>query len=559
MKRLSRLVFATAVLAGAGLGARAAPTPQLAWRAPSGELATPAGARLPAQVPLGSTWKLFVYGYLVTTGAQEPLYRCGNVKREPGDEYCCEPGESIGRDAALQRSCGAYFEPRRLKLDADNWQRFWADRQAPAWLQALPALRPASTVPVPALLEALQRMPDAGRLAAREALLPNTLREPALLAALGSGPRFKTWSWTDAQGERFGGAAGWLADGTAFWIGGAGTGQQVMQRDAARLTRDWAGTGQLTARPDAATLQAQPCVDVRFFARYPLARVLRRNGQPAAAGPLNEPGTYTLKFANGQQLVVPSQPGLLLTGSPIAPRLQARMTLEEYVARVVDREGVATETAAARALAIAARSWLQQNAVPSVSQGCLMVDDDSRAQRVSPRPPSPAAESAARFTAGLVLRGAPVRYALDRSDAKAEAQLLGWREAVAASRAGQGMEALLRQAFPTATLTGWQAQGDCQPLPLAAQWLTDRMPRWQRQLRREVGYEPLDAPPQVCQLEVGTPHADLRRSRLWLREWQTRDGRVTLIHEYLHLAFRRHPRGQDENDIERLAQQLADL
>ena len=108
-------------------------------------------------------------------------------------------------------------------------------------------------------------------------------------------------------------------------------------------------------------------------------------------------------------------------------------------------------------------------------------------------------------------------------------------------------------------LAGLQGEGDCQPLPLAAQWLTERLPRWQRRLRREVGYEPLDAPPQVCLLQAGTPHADLRRSRVWLREWQTRDGRVTLIHEYLHLAFRRHPRGQDENDIERLAQQLADL
>ncbi|MFG6488357.1 DUF2300 domain-containing protein [Roseateles sp. BYS78W] len=545
------VAFAAAVLATAG--ATAAPIPQLAWRAPNGVLMTSIGAKLPAQVPLGSTWKLFVYGYLTATGAREPVYRCGVAKREPGEEYCCDPGESIGRDAALQRSCGAYFEPRRLAINAAAWQRFWVDRQAPAWLQSLPALQPATTVPVPALLEALQRMPDAARLAARDALLPNTLREPGLLDTLGSGPRFKTWSWTDAGGERWGGSAGWLADGTPFWIGGPGTGQQVMRRDAVRVVQGWRDGGLLSVEPDAAALQAQPCVDVRFFARYPLARVLRRNDQPAARGPLTEAGPYTLQFANGQSLMIPSQPGLLLTGSPTAPRLQARMTLEAYVARVVDREGVATETTAAQALAIAARSWLQQNAAPS--QGCLAVDDDSRAQRVSPLPPSPAARAAAAFTAGLVLRGMPVRYALERD----EAHLLGWREAVAASRAGQGMEALLRQAFPSATLAGWQGEGDCELLPLAAQWLTERQPRWERRLRREVGYEPLDAPPQVCLLQAGTPHADVRRSRVWLREWQTRDGRVTLIHEYLHLAFRRHPRGQDENDIERLAQQLADL
>jgi uncharacterized protein YfaQ (DUF2300 family) len=230
------------------------------------------------------------------------------------------------------------------------------------------------------------------------------------------------------------------------------------------------------------------------------------------------------------------------------------LTLEDYVARVVDREGDAAEPAAAQALAIAARSWLQQNAQAGHGSGCLAVDDDSRAQRASPRPPGEAARAAAAFTAGWVLRGTPVRYALERDDA----HLLGWREAVAASRAGQGVEAVLHLAFPTATLGGWQAAGDCEALPLATQWLVERLPLWRRWLRREAGYEPLEAPPQVCLLQWGTPHADLRRSRIWLREWQTREGRVTLIHEYLHLAFRRHPRSQDEADIERLAQQLAD-
>jgi uncharacterized protein YfaQ (DUF2300 family) len=550
MRLVPRSAATAAVLATAG--ALAAPAAQLAWRPSGGErVASPAGA-LPAQVPLGSTWKLFVYAYLAANGAQEPAYRCSGTRREPGDEYCCDPGERITRDAALQRSCGAYFEPKRLALSGVSWQQFWAERQAPAWLQSLPALQPATTVPVPALLDALSRLPDASRLAARDALLPNTLRDPALLNAVGSGPRFKTWSWTDARGERWGGAAGWLADGTPFWLGGPGSGRQVLAREAPRLATAWRDAGLLSAAPDAATLQAQPCVDVRFFARYPLARVLRRDGQPAARGPLTGGGPFTLQFVNGQRLTVPAQPALLLGGPVNEPRLQARLPLEDYVARVVDREGDAAEPAAAQALAIAARSWLQQNAV--VAQGCLLVDDDSRAQRVSPRPPSEPARAAAAFTAGWVLRDTPVRYALARD----EAHLLGWREAVAASRAGQGVDAVLRQAFPTATLAGWQADGDCELLPLAAQWLTDRLPRWERRLRREAGYEPLDAPPQVCLLQAGTPHADLRRGRVWLREWQTRDGRVTLIHEVLHLAFRHHPRGQDENDIERLAQQLAD-
>ena len=57
---------------------------------------------------------------------------------------------------------------------------------------------------------------------------------------------------------------------------------------------------------------------------------------------------------------------------------------------------------------------------------------------------------------------------------------------------------------------------------------------------------------------MGTPHSDQRRLEIRVREWLSREGRVTLIHEYLHLAFRDHPRGRDEAYIEQLAQRLAD-
>ncbi|MEK8030020.1 DUF2300 domain-containing protein [Ideonella sp. DXS29W] len=554
-----RVGWAALALAGAS-GAWAAPTPSLVWRAADGSLAhAPAGTEPPANVPLGSVWKVFVYSYLQTTGAQEPAYRCERAQRDPGDEYCCDPGESIGRDAALQRSCGAYFEPKRLAIKDADWSKFWAARQAPGWLQSLSGMQPATQVPVSGLIEALNRVPYGARLAARQALLPNTLREVGLLGALGSSPRFKTWSWSDAQGERWGGAAGWLADGSPFWFGGPGTGRVALQRHADLLASAWSARGLLHAPPDAATLQAQPCVDVKFFSRYPLAAVTRDDNKPAPLGalvPLARGAAYTFRFANGTKLSVPGQPGFQLTGSEKAPRLEARLPLEEYVARVVDREGDGREVSAARALAIAARSWLKQNAAttPGADGACLDVDDDSRAQRVSPRPPTQAARAAAAFTAGLVLTGSPVRYQLDGN----EPQVMGWRQAVASSRAGVGVEALLRDAFPAASLSGWNDESDCQPLPRAVAWLVEREPRWRRVLRAEDGYEPLESPPQVCLLAQGVPHADLRRGRVYVREWTSREGRVTLIHEYLHLAFRRHPNGRDEAFVERLAQQLAD-
>jgi uncharacterized protein YfaQ (DUF2300 family) len=77
-------------------------------------------------------------------------------------------------------------------------------------------------------------------------------------------------------------------------------------------------------------------------------------------------------------------------------------------------------------------------------------------------------------------------------------------------------------------------------------------------LRTEAGFESTAAQLQVCQLMQGVPHADQRRLRIHVREWASREGRVALIHEYLHLAFRHHPRGQDEAFVERLAQALAD-
>lgn len=547
--------------------AQAAPPPQLVWQDGARLQAAPAAAAT-ARTPLGSTWKLFVHAYLVDTGAQEPPYRCEAAQRRSDDDYCCEPGESVDRDTALQRSCGAYFAPQRLKLDAAAWRRHWAGTApaiapaaktvatgtsgVPAWLPDLPALQPATEVPVAELLQALRRISDPARQAARQALLPNTLRDAGVLGALGSGPRFKTWSWHDARGERIGGAAGWLADGAPFWFGAGGTGRRALQAQAGWLATRWMPTGALTRADDAAGLQAQPCVEVAFFARYPLATLRRDDGRPLPEGPLPA-AALTLQFANGQALSMRGSPALQWRATDAGPRLTGRLPLEDYVARVVDREGDARETAAARALAIAARAWLLQNTAEH--GGCRPVDDDSRAQRVSPSPPTTAARAVAAFTAGLVLQGADVRYHRDT----AAPNQLGWLPAVEASRAGAGFEALLRQPWPAATLAGWHGGTDCIALPAAATWLAQREARWRDTLRREAGYEPPGAALQVCQLQHGVPHADQRRLRVHVREWASREGRVALIHEYLHLAFRHHPRGHDEAFVEALAQRLADL
>ena len=124
-------VFAAALVMLPGQVAQAAPTTQLVWLqddAPVGverigqqDQAAPATLR----TPLGSVWKLFVYSYLHAHGATETPYRCAAGQRKTDEEYCCDPGERIERDAALARSCGPYFEPARVGIDAQAWADYW--------------------------------------------------------------------------------------------------------------------------------------------------------------------------------------------------------------------------------------------------------------------------------------------------------------------------------------------------------------------------------------------------------------------------------------------------
>mgnify|MGYP001579509420 CR=1 FL=1 len=167
-----------------------------------------------AATPLGSLWKLWVYTYLADgayardRGKDEEPYTCqGN---NPEEVYCCSAkGETLQRDQALAKSCGLYFDPVRLKLDASQWRRFWHSRATPAGLEDLANLRPNFSLPIPELLRALADLPAQNQ--ARQALLAVMLAgDPPYVEQLGSSLRVKTWSWRDAQGANIGGFAGWL-------------------------------------------------------------------------------------------------------------------------------------------------------------------------------------------------------------------------------------------------------------------------------------------------------------------------------------------------------------
>lgn len=561
-RRRAALVLALSLATGA---AHAAAALDLAYRdEASGEVVYRAfdagarplpGAQPPAAVPLGSLWKLFVFAWLAENGAPAPDYVCragrggdaASRRLREEESYCCETGGSIGRDAALVSSCGLFFAPQRLGIDAAGWRDFWAERAGAApWLAELGAMQADTAVSPASLIAALEAVPPRARAQAAGVLLARAFGpggEAGAVRALGGRLRVKTFSWyRPGTRERYGGGAGWLADGTPLWFGGGGTGQQVLARHAGTLA---------AALPQGGGGLAPGCVEVAFFSRYPLLRVDGPDGRPARAGMLR--GRHVAVFDNGVALPFRAAGDLRLSMEDGQPRVQGRFGVDEYVARVLDREADAGETEAARALAVVARSYLFNEAA---RQGnCLAIADSSRTQRVSPSPPSAAALAVAAFTSELVLRGAAVGYHLDTPGP----DRLVWREAVAAGRAGEHWDAMLRRAFPAADLVAARdpAGLPCERLEPAERWLAAQAPRWQRLLAGLPGFE-APAAPLVCRLAWGRPFSELDRGRIHVRELRTAEDRITLAHEYLHLGLRHHPASGDEALVERWARRLAE-
>lgn len=506
------------------------------------------GAR---QVPLASLWKLFVYVYASDNKVAMPDYRCGG--RDPEEVYCCDAGQSIGHDAALAQSCGPFFSPKRLMIAPASWRQYWTGRlgAAPAgdfsWLSDPAQLAPARTVRLDSLLRALDRIPAASRVDAEAALLRVVLdgRGAGTARWFGSQLRVKTYSWHEQRrtDERIGGAAGWLADGTPIWFGGAGGSSNVFEQWAPRLA---------ASLPPVGAADDGGCVVVDYFKRYPI-RTVRGERGVAVPGPLN--GRYHVQFDNGQNLALRSTGELMLLQEKGGrPQLRGRFGVNEYVARVLDREANANEPEAAKALAIAARTYLQQNAVTVA--GCQQIADSSATQRVSPSPATPAALAIARWTDQLIVDGVTVRYHSNQ----ASEGTMAWSEAVRQARQGKHYDELLAAAYPGGALSTFGNTGArCRRLAQNEDWLARSVPRWQRALLREAGYEAPPQAPLVCALQSGAPYSEQSRNRIYMRPLATREDRITLAHEYLHLGLRNHPRGQDEEYVERLARRLVDL
>jgi len=498
------------------------------------------------RTPLGSTWKLFVYAYDVESRAEAPAYHCGTARRA-GEEYCCEPGQSVGRDAALARSCALYFEPLRLGIEPAAWRRFWEARTDPtaAWLADLARLRPETSVSVDELLHGLAAVPGVSRSAAFRALLPVQIDGygQGALRHLGGALRVKTFTWSRPRrpGTSIGGGAGWLVDGTPVWFSARGSSRTVLTRDAEQLAA-WLPAP--TRGPD-----DEPCVTVDFFDRYPI-RALDRLPSRTAASPGSLRGRYRVLFESGTALVFESGGELRLEFEGARLRIRGQLGLDEYVARVLDREADPGAGEAARALAVVARTWLVQHA--AFEGGCFRVADSTRAQRVSPSPATNAARQVSVFTDGIVLGGEDVRYRLEGGGPG----VLAWNTALAQAREGRRYDEILSLAFPAATLAALTGERECLRLPDVEAWLARATSRWRRSLSSEDGFEPPEQALTVCGLGHGSPYVDRSRLRVYVRGARSRDERVTLAHEYIHLGFRFHPHGDDEAFVERIARTL---
>jgi uncharacterized protein YfaQ (DUF2300 family) len=131
---------------------------------------------------------------------------------------------------------------------------------------------------------------------------------------------------------------------------------------------------------------------------------------------------------------------------------------------------------------------------------------------------------------------------------------LSWKKAVA--QAGQGMrfDEILRRSFEHASLAAVNGEAECRPLVEAESWLQAQARRWRYALLSEPGF--VAPQPRVCLLSHGNPYSDLSRQRIYVRGLNSLNSRITLAHEYLHLAFSAYPSGQDENYIEQWARRL---
>lgn len=495
--------------------------------------------------PLGSLWKVFIFAYLVEESRPENPYQCSG--RDPDEIFCCKPGSSIDRDGALAQSCGPYFESARLRVDSGQWKKFWSTKipQAPQWLLNLNALKPEIRVSVEQLLRLLQAVRSSfSHFSKIEAALVGTVTRGTATEALsrwGSTLRVKTYTWRDEETMGFtGGFAGWLPDGCAIWVGRSGRGREAFEADLKPIV------DQHMQKQD------RGCVQVHYFDRYPIESVW------PDSSPLT--GPTLIRFKKGNVFRFTGDGSLVLHRSSETgkPKISARLSQNEYVARVIQREVQTQPLAAARAFAIAIRSYLYQNS--QEINGCRTISDSSRFQRVSPEKASPQALAIARWSEGLLLdQVAGIQY--HTSDFGGNK--MSWIQAKQLAQVGYSMAEILKAAYPKGVISFGESVRSraCEPNRSAREWIEMQSRHWR--FLEIPGFE-LPNHLETCAARgifAGSGRrvfSDLERQAIYVPEVRSREDEISVLHEYLHIGFRNHPRGRNEEFIERLAQKVVE-
>ncbi len=528
---------------------------QVALRSPAGGVrylhldSTGKRRELPAMeiplTPMGSLWKLFVYAYLVENRIHPQPYVC--TGEDAGESFCCLPRQSIDFSDALAKSCGLFFRPERLHITGREWRAFWEDQHptAPQWLTDLKGLTPETRVPVAELLEVLAVMRQ--KLSRIEEIQLGLARVTVDGTAgkgvryLGASIRGKTFTWNRSEDSDYliGGMAGWLQDGTALWLMGRGSSGQVLQR--------WGGIlSGLFARHlhDTSSI----CVKVDFFDKYPIREVLRLPaGNAEPAGVLE--GRFRVRFKNGNPLEFSSNGAITLERAGKDTLLKGVFRINEYLARVLEREASADPPEAAKALVIAARTYLLERG--GNLEGCYHIRDSTALQRVSIHAPGSAARRIGAWTDGIVVGNVPsLQYHRDRDGAN----VLSWTRAVQWAKGGKYFDEILAAAYPAGRLRviGYEP---CRRMPNAERWLRRKIRDWRVKLARYRGFEE-PSPVVVCRSRVRKAYADYQNRQLYILSFTNSEDRITLAHEYLHLGFQYHPNSTDEQFVENLARQL---
>lgn len=502
------------------------------------------------KTPLGSLWKLFVYAYNKENSLSSPPYACNGTLNE--EIFCCKKGESIDEDNALAKSCGLYFSPYRLRISEKKWKAFWKNKRINAdWLSSLENLKPETVVSVDKLLSVLEKVRN---LPKAKDYLDKTLVKVVLegtakksLSELGAYPRLKTFTWDNPKNnkEYIGGFGGWLADGATIWGMGKGRSSDYLTRVSEVLDKHWKQTVRQSTNQ---------CVTVRYFHDYSIENVTDlATNEKIKEGSLN--GTYKIKFHSGRELILNSNEELILKSNKEKLLVDGRMNVTSYIARVLDREVSSNYSSAAEAFSIVIRSYLMERA-QKISD-CYHVIDSSKFQRVSANIPTRESLAISTKTSGLILNNAgSVRYHLNR-DGK---NMMSWLKAKGLDLLGNNSEQILKSFYPSSQIV-YKADryaSSCGAIGKANKWLKEKTPRWHRVLVRKPGYERPDSF-KVCKLNSGAPFANKKTNEIFVRGFDGFENQYSIAHEYLHLAFKYHPIGNSESEIDKIAKKLVTM